>query len=290
MPYIPGTGRITDVYHSGNVFANGVQIALWLPPSNSDAFALSLINSPTFSQEYSINQIDGEEDEEAVTTNQQRLIKQGAITQYEIDQGNQAGANPAAADTAPPGNGSVPAETTGSVTVGSDIDNTLLYDSPLTGKKYYVKTVTKQPGVVFPYDVATVAPQNGLTVQQVCDNLRFLIINCFDPIKNKYSDAFMTCSFRANIGNGKSQHISGQACDIQYSSATKADYYTRALWIRDNIKFDQFLLEYKTTGTRNPWHHLSFNSASNRNQVLTFMNDKNCKGPGVTGLYDLSNT
>jgi hypothetical protein len=290
MPYIPGTGRITDVYHSGNVFANGVQIALWLPPSNSDAFVLSLINSPTFSQENSINQIDGEEDEEAVTTNQQRLIKQGAITQYEIDQGNQAGANPAAADTAPPGNGSVPAETTGSVTVGSDIDNTLLYDSPLTGKKYYVKTVTKQPGVVFPYDVATVAPQNGLTVQQVCDNLRFLIINCFDPIKNKYSDAFMTCSFRANIGNGKSQHISGQACDIQYSSATKADYYTRALWIRDNIKFDQFLLEYKTTGTRNPWHHLSFNSASNRNQVLTFMNDKNCKGPGVTGLYDLSNT
>jgi hypothetical protein len=98
----------------------------------------------------------------------------------------------------------------------------------------------------------------------------------------------MTCSFRADIGNSRSQHKTGQACDIQYSSATKADYYTRALWIRDNIKFDQFLLEYKTTGTRNPWHHLSFNSAGNRNQVLTFMNDKNCKAPGVTGLYDLS--
>jgi len=289
MPYIPGTGRLSDVYHSGNVFANGVQIALWLPPENSDAFVLGLINSPKFSQENAINQIDGEEDEAVVTTNQQRLIKQGAVTQYEIDQGNGAGANPAATDTAAPGNGSVAEVTTGAVSVGSVVDDTLLYDSPLTGKKYYVKTVTKQPGVVFPYDVATVAPQNGLTVQQVCDNLRFLIINCFDPIKNKYSDAFMTCSFRADIGNSRSQHKTGQACDIQYSSATKADYYTRAVWIRDNIKFDQFLLEYKTTGTRNPWHHLSFNSAGNRNQVLTFMNDKNCKAPGVTGLYDLSN-
>jgi hypothetical protein len=289
MPYIPGTGRLTDVYHSGNVFANGVQIALWKAPSNSDGFALSLINSPTFSQENSINQIDGEEDEEAVSVNHQRLIQQGVITQYDLDQGNIAAASPAAADTAPPGNGSVPAETTGSATVASVVDDTLLYDSPATGKKYYVKTVTKQPGVVFPYDVATVAPQNGVTVQQVCDNLRLLVINCFDPIKKQYPDAFMTCSFRANIGNGKSQHISGQACDIQYSSATKADYYIRALWIKDNIKFDQFLLEYKTTGTRNPWHHISFNAANNRNTVSTFMNDKNCKGPGVTGLYDLGN-
>jgi len=288
MPYIPGGGRIEDVFHSGNVFANNVQIALWLPPGNSDAFVLGLINSPTFSQENAINQIDGEEDEAVVTANQQRLIKQGTITQHEINQGKGAGDNPAATDTAAPGNGSVTEVTTGTVSVGSVIDDTLLYDSPLTGKKYYVKTVTKQPGVVFPYDVATVAPQNGLTAQQVCDNLRLLVINCFDPIKNKYSDAFMTCSFRADIGNSRSQHKTGQACDIQYSSATKADYYTRALWIRDNIKFDQFLLEYKTTGTRNPWHHLSFNSAGNRNQVLTFMNDKNCKAPGVTGLYDLS--
>jgi len=297
MPYVPGSGSqrtsglpsVQDLYYSGNVFVNNVQVALWNAPANADAFVLSLINSPTFSQENAINQIDGEEDEATVTANQQRLIKQGVVTQHEINQGNGAGNNPAATDTASPGNGGVTEVTTGTVAVSSDVDNTLLYDSPLTGKKYYVKTVTKQPGVVFPYDVATVAPQNGLTVQQVCDNLRLLVINCFDPVKKQYPDAFMTCSFRADIGYAKSQHKSGQACDIQYSSASKADYYTRALWIRDNIKFDQFLLEYKTTGTRNPWHHLSFNSAGNRNQVLTFMNDKNCKAPGVTGLYDLSN-
>jgi hypothetical protein len=332
MPYIPGNGRIEDVFHSGSVYANGVQIALWLIPTGGDSFVFNPIDSPKIlAREMAINQIDGSDDEAAVDANHKKLIQEGVITQYELDLGKNAGDNPAASDTSAPANGSVPEVTSGSVTIATSpppppssgrpgsngqpapagtppssdrpasvttgtttiagsVDDTLLYNSPLTGIKYYVKTVTKQPGVVFPYDVATVAPQNGLTVQQVCDNLRLLVINCFDPIKKQYPDAFMTCSFRADIGYAKSQHKSGQACDIQYKSASKADYHTRAVWIRDNIRYDQFLSEWKTTGTRMPWHHLSFNAGGNRSQVCTFMNDKNCKGPGVTGLYDLSNT
>ena len=38
MPYIPGGGRISDVYHSGNVYANNVPIALWLSPGGSGTF------------------------------------------------------------------------------------------------------------------------------------------------------------------------------------------------------------------------------------------------------------
>lgn len=38
MPYIPGGGRISDVYHSGNVFSNNVQIALWRSPGGSSSF------------------------------------------------------------------------------------------------------------------------------------------------------------------------------------------------------------------------------------------------------------
>jgi len=38
MPYISGTGRLTDVYHSGNVYANNVPIALWLSPGGSGTF------------------------------------------------------------------------------------------------------------------------------------------------------------------------------------------------------------------------------------------------------------
>lgn len=39
MPYIPGTGRLSDVYHSPSVFANNVPIALWQSPGSSAAFA-----------------------------------------------------------------------------------------------------------------------------------------------------------------------------------------------------------------------------------------------------------
>ena len=38
MPYIPGSGRISDVYHSGNVYANNIPIALWNAPGASGTF------------------------------------------------------------------------------------------------------------------------------------------------------------------------------------------------------------------------------------------------------------
>lgn len=302
MPYVPGgtsqgdSGlvEVQDVYHSPNVFANFIPVALWDSPSGTGVgAAISIaINAPTFSQESEVTEaIEGDADSPAAVEAQQKaLIAAGVITQADIDKGNAAVTNPAQSNNTPPPAGVTQGVTDGNVTVGGVVDDTLLCVGPLTGINYYVKTVTKQPGVVFPYDVATVAPQNGVTVQEVCDNLRLLIINCFDPIKKQFPDAFMTCSFRKRgSGSPTSQHPLGMACDIQYAKASKADYYTRALWVKDNAKYDQFLLEYKTTGTGLPWHHISFNKAGNRGQVCTFMNDKNAKGPGVTGLYDLSN-
>jgi hypothetical protein len=296
MPYIKGGGKqkdsglpaVSDVYHSTNVYANFVPIALWQDPKGSESAALAYINSPFYKTDSATIVVDGETNEAVVQVHQQQLVAAGTVTQAEISAGNNAGAAATNVDTTPT------VATTGtiltdSVPLATSVDNTLLYESPYTNITYYVKTVTKVPGVVFPYDVATVAIQNGVTVQSVVDNLRLLVINCFDPIKFKYPDAFMTCSFRVRQGNGTSQHPLGMACDIQYSQANKADYFTRAQWIKDNVSYDQFLLEYKTTGTKNPWHHISFNKAGNRGQVFTFMNDKNCKGPGVVGLYDLSN-
>jgi len=302
MPYKPGSvnqkdstlKEVTDVYHSSNVFANYIPMALWDNPAGTGAAAAIevAINAPNFSQEQSVVEaLEGDADSPAAVDAQQKaLIAAGTITQADIDKGTAAATNPAQSNTSPPPAGVTQGETAGSVSVGGVVDDTVLCVGPLTGTTYYVKTVTKQSGVVFPYDVATVAIENGYTVQEVCDNLRLLIINCFDIIKHQYPDAFMTCSFRrAGVGSPTSQHPKGMACDIQYAKASKADYYTRALWVKDNAKYDQFILEYKTTGTGLPWHHISFNKTGNRGQVLTFMNDKNAKGPGVTGLYDLGN-
>jgi hypothetical protein len=306
MPYIPGSGGIDDVYHSGNVYANNVPIALWQDGvAAAVAAAISAyINDPEFATDEEVQQeqegiadpqvINGQSlsADQAVNSITSSLTANGTISQSSVTAGSQAGSNAARSDTtsSTPNNGS-PATTP---TPGSSVDATVLYVSPAkpsgTGITYTVASVTKQPGVVFPYDVATVAPQNGTTVDAVVQNLANLVKNCFDPIKMQYPDAFMTCSFRP-LGHGaaKSQHIYGMACDIQYAQASKADYYTRAQWVRDNVPYDQFILEYKTTGTGKPWHHISFNPAGNRGQVLTFMNDKNANGPGTTGLFDLSN-
>ncbi len=299
MPYVPGAGahgvvHVADVYHSGNVYANNVNIALWLSPGGTDAVTMNaimaMINDPNYEKDKETQEAtEGETvDELAVAKEQKRLVESGVITQQELNAGAGAGANPAASDSTP---GTASTGTSTTATLGGTIDETILYEGALNGKNVTirVKDVTKVPGVIFPYDVETIAPQNGMTPQDVCNNLKALVNYVWVPLKNQYPDAFMTCSFRkGGVGSPTSQHPKGMAMDIQYASASKADYYTRALWIRDNLQFDQFLLEYKTTGTKKPWHHISY-TTSNRGQVCTFMNDKNCKGPGVQGLFDLSN-
>lgn len=308
MPYVQGARvhgvvHVADVFHSSNVFVNHVPVALWLDPEGSEAASYAAISAPTYSVEnVTVLTLEGEsESDSSVVATQQALVEAGVITQAQLDAGNNAGTNPNASDTNPGAN--IQGNTTATVSVvstdSSVVDATLLLSAgqSASGIDYYVRTVTKQVsptnryGVIFPYDVASVAPANGFTITEVCQNLELLVKNCFDPIKAKYPKAFMTCSFRAaGRGSPTSQHPKGQACDIQFAGASKADYFPIAQWIRDNVSFDQLILEYKTTGSGMPWIHISFNKAGNRNQVFTFMNDRNCKGPGVTGLYDLSNT
>ena len=297
MPYIPGgvahgVVHVADVYSSPNVYANFVNIALWQDPQGSQAAVMAAINSPSYPAEAQVIELDGETDEAVIDQMQAALVASGVITQADLTKGAIASTTPANADTTPKvaEDGTDP----GAASVGGEIDATVLWDGPFDSvltTKITVASVTKVPGVVFPYDVATIAVQNGMTVQAVCDNLKALVVNVWVPLKKHFPDAFMTCSFRkAGVGSTTSQHPKGMACDIQYKGISKSEYYVRAQWVRDNIKFDQFLLEYKTTGTGLPWHHLSYNKAgSNRGQVFTFMNDKNCKGPGVVGLFDLAN-
>jgi len=309
MPYVKGAfvhgvSHVADVYNSPNVYANFVNIALWNDPQGPEAAVLNAINAPEYTFE-TLGQeaTEGEfTDVGTVEAAQQKLVSQGLLSQAELDKGNNAGNTPATADTTP--SVLTTGTDTGAVAVEANVDTTVLYTGPVGDATVTITvgSVTKTPGVVFPYDVTTIAPQNGIAVQEVCDNLKALIINIWVPLKTQFPDAFITCSFRkGGVGSPTSQHPRGMAMDIQYSKigswtgTTKApypgpdSYFTRAQWIRDNLPYDQFLLEYKTTGTKKPWHHISFNKSGNRAQVSTFMNDKNCKGPGVQGLFDLSN-
>lgn len=117
-----------------------------------------------------------------------------------------------------------------------------------------------------------VVDQVGLKKIEIVCNLKNLAINCLDPIKQKYPNLVVTNAFRA--GSGQSQHFKGQAADLQFTGATNSEYFEIAKWIRDNVPHDQLLLEYKTTGSKLPWIHISFNPEGNRrtNKTATFLN------------------
>lgn len=159
---------------------------------------------------------------------------------------------------------------------GSSIDSISLASGWTVGR------ITRSPNVVF--DHALRSGTGGLELAEIVCNLKLLVVNCIIPIYNQYSNAFITNSWRpAGIGSSKSQHPKGQACDIQFRGISKKDYFSIAQWIKDNVTYDQLLLEYKTTGSGLPWIHISFNKSSNRKQVLTFLNNST-HSQGLTQL------
>ena len=285
MPYIQsgapqkstGLPGIKDVYHSDNVFANFVPIALWQDPAGTEAAISSEIMSVHFAANNAIVSLDEEEDPAVVSKQQEALVVAGIISPEALAKGDS------------PVKGAVDA-TQGMVSTGTATTSTMdltqisFPDSYQLSTNYTLGSMTKAPGVVYTHPVEASA---GLAIAEVVANLQYLTQNCVEPIKAQYPKMFITNSFRpAGIGSSTSQHPKGMACDMQFAKAAKADYFPAAQWIRDNVPFDQLLLEYKTTGSGMPWIHISFNSAGNRGQVLTFMNDKKY----AAGLVDLSAT
>lgn len=123
---------------------------------------------------------------------------------------------------------------------------------------------------------SAVVEQHGLTKGQIVCNLRSLCRTSLETIKAQYPNMFVTSGFRTKSGSGAkvSQHELGEAADMQFKGVSKQDYYEIAKWIRDNVTFDQLILEYKTTGSGMPWIHISCSQKGNRKQILTMMNHK----------------
>jgi hypothetical protein len=162
----------------------------------------------------------------------------------------------------PPGEGESPSP----IPSGDDIDEVVLVN------EFTIGTLTRKPNVVF--DNPLRGPAGGLSIGEIACNLKLLTINCIIPIKNKYPNAIVTNTWRPFKGNPRSQHPKGQAADIQFRGVSKAAYYDIAIWIRENVTYDQLLLEYKTTGSGLPWIHISFDKDKSRAQILTLLNDK----------------
>jgi hypothetical protein len=108
----------------------------------------------------------------------------------------------------------------------------------------------------------TVISQHGLSVSDIVCNLQAWCENIGEEVGDHIGGRqkiMITSGFR--VGASTSQHERGQATDMQFPSLTNHEIYELAIWIRDNLPYDQLILEY---GGNRPWIHSSFNRAGNR--------------------------
>jgi uncharacterized Zn-binding protein involved in type VI secretion len=104
--------------------------------------------------------------------------------------------------------------------------------------------------------------QYGLTVPQILNNLANLAKNIYEPIKARYPRVIVTNTFRQAPPGGsaeQAQHGRGQAMDLVFPGLSTNQYYDVAVWIRDNLPFDQLLQE--KAGSK-IWIHVSHYSGT----------------------------
>lgn len=107
------------------------------------------------------------------------------------------------------------------------------------------------------------------------DNLKDLVYYVLDPIREHFklpvtvNSGFRCLELNTALGSRPtSQHCQGRAADIEI---VNMDNLLLARWIRDNLEFDQLILEFHTPGdARSGWVHVSWSDReTNRKQVLT---------------------
>ena len=103
---------------------------------------------------------------------------------------------------------------------------------------------------------------------EIMDNI-IHTMECLDDIRDRYGKPlYITSGYRCEelnkaVGGVKtSQHVTGEACDINLGSAEKNKEFFE--WCRYNVDFDQLIDERK-----GQWVHMSFRKdGNNRKQVL----------------------
>jgi len=144
------------------------------------------------------------------------------------------------------------------------------------------------------YKLSDVPAQMGLKPDEIVCNLATLCKNVWEPIKSQYPNISMTNSLRTGSNIGAGPHGTGQAMDLQFTktaggSISPNDYFPIAQWIRDNVAYDQLLLEYSTEhGYLVCWIHCSIYNGTGKqaaagNRILTMMNHR-VKSVGLANL------
>ena len=103
------------------------------------------------------------------------------------------------------------------------------------------------------------------------ENLRLLCERVLQPVRDHFGKVVSISSgFRNEIlsqkigSSSKSQHCKGQAADFEIFSEPNNELSD---WIKENLMFDQLILEYYTPGEPNSgWIHVSYTKDINLNR------------------------
>ena len=118
-------------------------------------------------------------------------------------------------------------------------------------------------------------------------NAKMLFAHVVQPVRDNFGVTVINSGYRgpelneAVGGSSKSQHCKGEAVDIECPGTPNYDV---ANWIKENIEFDQLILEFYTPGIPDSgWVHVSYKHDANRKHILTAMKE-NGKTVYKTGL------
>nr|BAR38284.1 peptidase M15 [uncultured Mediterranean phage uvMED] len=105
-------------------------------------------------------------------------------------------------------------------------------------------------------------------------NLGDLCYEVLEPVRAKFDKPVtITSGYRSPelseaIGSkATSQHCKGEAVDFEIAGVSNLQV---ALWLTNNVNFDQCILEFWTGEATSGWIHVSYKDGSNRKQVLTY--------------------
>ena len=118
----------------------------------------------------------------------------------------------------------------------------------------------------------TPSSQQIFHLQNLCENVLQKIRDRFEkPVI--VSSGFRSIELCHAIGSSaKSQHAKGQAADIE---VLNVDNKVLAEWIKNNLIFDQLILEfYKESDPQSGWIHISYVNDNPRKQSLKAYKDK----------------
>ena len=110
--------------------------------------------------------------------------------------------------------------------------------------------------------------------------MKALAQNVFEPVRSYFNKPIRVNSFFRSValnkaigGSSSSQHCKGEAIDIDATNGfTNKQIFD---YIRDNLEFDQLILEYPDSKGEASWIHVSYtNKRENRKQILVAIKNR----------------